>query len=72
MLALDAGEVDTALVAARLNFQTQRELPDVRVLARAAVRARDTDALQWLHDWLTTSGFADAVTEKILAGAGHG
>jgi hypothetical protein len=72
MLALDAGEVDAALIAARLNFRTQRELPDVRVLARAAVRARDAEALRSLRDWLTTTGFADVVTENILAGASHG
>jgi len=72
MLALDAGQVDAALSAARLNFETQRELPDVRVLARAAVRARDAAALRALREWMTASGFADTVTETVLSGAGRG
>jgi hypothetical protein len=72
MLALDAGQIDQALASARANFETQRELPDVRVLARAAVRAHDTAARQTLRAWLDTTGFADVVTENILAGTGRG
>jgi hypothetical protein len=69
MLALDAGQVGIALNAARANFQTQRELPDVRILARAAVAARDAAALQSLRAWLDDTGFVDSVTDAILAGA---
>jgi len=72
MLALGAGQLDVALAAARANFQTQRELPDVRILARAAVGARDAAALRTLRAWMADTGFADAVTEGILAGAGRG
>jgi thioredoxin-like negative regulator of GroEL len=72
MLALDAGQIDRALAAARTNFETQRELPDVRILARAAVRARDAGARQALREWLDSTGFDDVVTESILAGAGRG
>ena len=72
MLALDSGDVDAALAAARANFANQRELPDVRVLARAAVRAHDAAALRMLADWLKSTGFADTVTESVLAGAGRG
>jgi hypothetical protein len=66
MLALDAGQFAAALAAARANFATQRELPDVRMLARAAVAARDSDAVRLLRDWLTTTGFTDATTESVL------
>jgi len=72
MLALDAGQVDAALAAARANFSNQRELPDVRVLARAAVRAHDAEAVRQLRDWLKTTGFTDATTEGVLAGAARG
>jgi tetratricopeptide (TPR) repeat protein len=72
LLALDSGQADRALTAARANFETQRELPDVRVLARAAVSARDAGALGSLRAWLDRTGFADVVTESILAAAGRG
>lgn len=72
MLALAAGQVDVALVAARANFANQRELPDVRVLARAAARAHDAVTVQMLRDWLKTTGFADATTESVLANAARG
>jgi hypothetical protein len=55
-----------------VNFRSQRELPDVRVLARAADRSRDAEALQALRAWMTDTGFQDVVTENILAGAGRG
>jgi hypothetical protein len=72
MLALDAGEPERALHAARANFLHQRELPDVRVLARAALAARDAAALRELGTWLRATGFRDAVTEKLLASAPRG
>jgi len=72
MLALDAGQVDAALTAARANFTNQRELPDVRVLAQAAARARDVATVRMLRDWLKSTGFADAITESVLAGAERG
>jgi thioredoxin-like negative regulator of GroEL len=72
MLALSAGDARRALAAAQANFAVQKELPDVRVLARAAVAAGDAAAQQRLRDWLHTTGFADAVSENILSGVARG
>jgi 1,2-phenylacetyl-CoA epoxidase PaaB subunit len=72
LLALDGGDAAQALLAARANFQQQKELADVRLLARAAVAASDADARRQLGDWLRSTGYRDAVTEEILAGAGRG
>ena len=72
LLALDGGDASQALLAARANFQQQKELADVRLLARAAVAASDAEARQQLGDWLRSTGYRDAVTEEILAGAGRG
>ena len=72
LLALDGGDATQALLAARANFQQQKELADVRLLARAAVAAGDAEARQQLGDWLRNTGFRDVVTEEILAGAGRG
>ena len=69
MLALTRGDAATALAAAEANFRLQRELPDVRVLARAATAAHDEAARRRLGEWLLQGGFRDAVTENILAGA---
>ena len=52
MLALLDGQPAAALAAARDNFRLQRELPDVRVLARAALAAHDDDARARLAEWL--------------------
>jgi predicted Zn-dependent protease len=72
MLALASGRAAEALTAARANFESQRELPDVRVLARATVAARDADARRILRSWLDSTGFDDAVTERILATSAGG
>jgi tetratricopeptide (TPR) repeat protein len=69
MLALVNGDPSRALEAARRNFEVQRELPDVRVLARAARAARDPDTLQSLREWLRNTGYRDSVTEGILDSA---
>jgi len=66
MLALANGNAARALAAASKNFEAQRELPDVRVLARAARAARDADAMQALRQWLLETGYQDSVTESIL------
>jgi len=66
MLALTNDDPALALEAARQNFEIQKELPDVRVLARAATAARDDAAVRQLRLWLQTSGYRDAVTESIL------
>lgn len=67
MLALVDGDPARAVVAARANFQIQKELPDVRVLARAARAARDTQALDTLRQWMLDTGYRDSVTAGIVA-----
>jgi hypothetical protein len=66
MLALIEGNPARALAAARRNFQEQKELPDVRVLARAARAARDSSALSALRQWLLETGYRDSVTAGIV------
>jgi hypothetical protein len=66
MLALQQGDAVGALAAAEKNFVSQKELPDVRVLARAVMAAGNEAARARLLEWLRTTGFADAVTEEIL------
>jgi thioredoxin-like negative regulator of GroEL len=72
LLALDAGDSERALVEAEANFESQKELADVRVLARAAVAARDAVAQRRLADWLRSTGYRDAVTENVLGSAARG
>jgi len=69
MLALLEGNAVHALQAAQRNFAMQKELPDVRVLARAAHAAKDPAALRALRQWLKSTGYRDVVTENILAAA---
>jgi thioredoxin-like negative regulator of GroEL len=66
LLALADGDAAAALSAAEKNFATQKELSDVRVLARASVAAADARARARLGEWLRTTGFDDAVTAEIL------
>jgi Tfp pilus assembly protein PilF len=66
MLAMVTGEPARALAAAQANFRIQKELPDVRVLARAAHEARDAQALSALRQWLRDTGYRDVVTESIV------
>jgi len=66
MLALVGGDAARALSAARTNFELQKELTDVRVLARAAREARDMQALSGLRQWMLETGYCDSVTTRIL------
>jgi len=66
MLALVNDDPARALAAARTNFEKQRELADVRVLARAALAARDMQALSALRQWMLETGYRDSVTAGIL------
>ena len=66
MLALVNQDPASALAAARLNFETQKELADVRVLARAARAAKDASALAGLRQWLLETGYRDSVTAGIV------
>lgn len=72
LLALGQGDAARALTAARSNFENQRELQDVRVLARASMAAGDRDAQSELRHWLGATGFRDVVTERILGVAAGG
>ena len=66
LLALANEDSARAVAAATRNFEQQRELPDVRVMARAARAARDAPALQTLRRWMRETGYRDSVTEGIL------
>ena len=66
MFALANGDAAGALATARRNFEIQKELADVRVLARAACAADDAPALSSLQSWLRETGYRDSVTEGIL------
>ena len=68
ILSLAIGQPVQALAEARRNFETQRELADVRLLARAAVSAGDEESKAELEQWLRATGYQDVVTENILAG----
>jgi Flp pilus assembly protein TadD len=72
LLALATGQQSAALAAALRNFRVQREMPDVRVLARATVAAGDAAARRDLEAWLRATGFRDVVTENILRAAARG
>jgi Flp pilus assembly protein TadD len=72
MLALAVGDAARALQSAERNFVVQKELADVRVLARAAVAAGDRTARRKLTEWMLATGFRDAVSENILGIAGRG
>lgn len=72
LLALAERRPAEALAEARRNFETQRELADVRVLARAAMLANDVDTRSMLDGWLRSTGYQDAITAGILAGKPRG
>lgn len=72
MLAIAGGDARTALAAARRNFGYQRELADVRVLARAVVSSKDAAARQELEAWLAETGYQDVITRGLLAGRAGG
>jgi tetratricopeptide (TPR) repeat protein len=72
LLALARDDAAGALIVARRNFDTQRELADVRVLARAIARTGDRDARRRLEDWLRSTNYQDAITRDILSGRTRG
>ena len=55
-----------ALALARDNFNVQRETEDIRLLARAAVAARDPAALAALREWLQHSHYEDIAVDQLL------
>jgi tetratricopeptide (TPR) repeat protein len=63
-------QLRSAVALARDNFAIQRETEDVRLLARAAVSARDSAALAFLEEWLHRLHYQDVVVDRLLhAGA---
>ena len=69
-LALN-GDPAMALELARRNFAVQREPADVRVLAEAALAARDAAGMREVREWLANTGLQYAAVERMLAaGAG--
>ncbi len=60
-----------ALRLARLNFETQRDTPDLRMLAEAAVKAGDAPALEAVRAWMQRSGFEDRVVAAQVKGDSH-
>jgi tetratricopeptide (TPR) repeat protein len=59
-----------ALALARANFAVQKDTPDLRLLAEAAVAAGDRATIRYLRDWLKATGFEDRVASARLAEAG--
>ncbi len=55
-----------ALRLARRNFETQRDTPDLRMLAEAAAQAGDAPALEAVRAWMQRSGFEDRVVAARL------
>jgi tetratricopeptide (TPR) repeat protein len=58
-LVLD-DDASRALELAKLNFETQRETLDARLLARAAQACADRTTLTTLTHWLSKTGYEDA------------
>ncbi len=66
------GDERAALAHARDNWAEQREPVDARLLAEAALAARDVASLQELKDWRVQTGYEDQVLDQLLRDAGHG
>lgn len=65
-LAVD-GDSAHALRLARDNWDVQKELADARLLAEAAVAARDPDAAAPVLAWARTTGVRDAALDRAVA-----
>ena len=65
-LAVD-GDAAAALRLARDNWAVQKELADARLLAEAAVAARDPEAARPVLAWARGHGLRDAELERVLA-----
>jgi tetratricopeptide (TPR) repeat protein len=57
-----------ALALARRNFELQKDTPDLRVYADAALAARDREAVAALRRWLASTGFEDRAVAARLGG----
>jgi tetratricopeptide (TPR) repeat protein len=52
-----------AVIAARANWQLQREPEDVRLLLRAAHRSGDDGALAIANEWIASTGYEDRMLQ---------
>ncbi len=55
-----------ALELARANWNVQREPADLRILAEAAVAARDADAMRTVRDWIAQTGLEYAAVAALV------
>ncbi|HEU0204795.1 MAG TPA: hypothetical protein VFR86_30655 [Burkholderiaceae bacterium] len=68
LFALERGDATQALALARENWQTQREVADLWLLARAARAADDRAALTDLRAWVARTGLDDRRIDDLLRG----
>lgn len=67
--ALERGDSAQALRLAQSNWRTQREVEDLRLLARAAVAAADRRAIADVRAWIGKTGLQDDRLAAVLAEA---
>jgi Tfp pilus assembly protein PilF len=60
------GNAESALTFARLNFVTQKDTRDLRLLAASASASSDAHALASLRAWMVETGFEDRVVQGPL------
>lgn len=54
---------------ARLNFATQKDTRDLRLLADSASAAGDPAQLDMIRDWMVQSGFEHRAVERLVGGS---
>ena len=62
------GDPVAALRLARRNFETQKDTPDLRMYAAAAVAAADASAVSEIRAWMQETGFEDRAVAAALKG----
>lgn len=65
------GDERKALAFARDNWREQREPADARLLAEAALAARDPATLELLKEWCKRTGYEDRALERMLQAPGR-
>jgi hypothetical protein len=65
------GDAAAALRLARRNFETQKDTPDLRMYAAAAVAAADAAAMAEIRAWMQQTGFEDRVVAAAIEGDVH-
>ena len=63
-----AGDAAAALRLARLNFETQKDTPDLRMFAASAAAAGDEAATAAVHAWMQRTGFEDVTVAAPARG----